>query len=346
MIMADNEFCEDIDFNFFDSGDGPSTTGKPNDNKCGDEEKEDKEKESGLKFSPCGESEESKNVCNVEEKDGKNKTEHSVQLGSVDFSADISKETDKNNLWKEVTSSKEEKCMNLRELMNCIAYDESKGKGDVISKVQSLLPDFLSLSTDTTSEITDVTTPSSSGCSSMSKHETGEHLSEKSNKNAEKKQQKCDKLAAGSTGTSMKLLSDALHYFDRQKRKSVTSSILSTNQNNRLGRKNMSFSNEQYWKIKRENEILDAKLKVLSKQRPKQPFPTASQPRLSSSAINRWKQQAKIDHDNMVSTLNDMSPVNCNKHYNFIALGIEIYSVEKMSKWVSLLHWCGMSSCC
>jgi hypothetical protein len=302
--MADNVLCEDIDFDFFDSGDDPSTTGKPNDNKH-DDEKEEKGKESDMKFSPCGDSVESKNVRNVEQKDGRNETE-SVQLVSVDFCADVSKKTDKNNLRREVKSSKEDKCMNLRELMNCIAYDESKGKGDeehhhVFSKLHSLSPDFLSLSTDTTSEITDVTTrSSSSGCSSMSRHETGEHLSEKSHKNAEKKQQKCDKLAESSTGTSMKLLSDALHYFDRQKKKSVTSSILSSNKN-RLGKKNMSFSNEQYWKIKRENEILDAKLKVISKQRPKQPSLTASQHRLSSSAINRRKQQAKIDNDNIVS---------------------------------------------
>lgn len=292
VITADNELCEDIDFNFFDTGDGPSTIGKPNDNKC-DDKKEESENGKIIKL----------HVYNVEQKNGKDETQ-SVQLGSVDFSADISEDTDKCILMKEVTSSKE-KHMNLSELMNCIAYDESKDKGgddhhDVISKVESLSPDFRSLSSDTTSEITDVTTRSSSGCSSMSKRETTDHLSDKSRKNAEKKQQKC---AEGYAGTSMKLLTDALHYFDRQKRKSVASNILSTEHKNRSGRKNMSFSNEQYWKIKRENEILDAKLKVLSKQRPKQPSAIVSQPRLSSSAINRRKQQAKIDHDNMVSTL-------------------------------------------
>jgi hypothetical protein len=316
VIIVDNELCKDIDF--FDCGCG-STAVKRNYNKTDDEEKEDKEKESSLKFISCDDGKQSKSGKfikphghNVEQTNGKNKTESSVQLGSVDFSAENSEKEDKNNVRKDDKSSKEEKCMNLRELMNCIAYDESKGRIDdddnhyhVISKEQSLSPDFLSLSTDTTSEITDITTrPSSSGCSSMSKHELGGHLSEKSLKYTEKKPQKYGRLTEECTGTSMKLLSDALNYFDSQKRKSVTSSILSTEQKNRLGRKNISFTNEQYWRIKRENEILDKKLKAVSKQRPKQPCPDVSQPRLSSSAINRRKQQAKIDHDNMVSTLN------------------------------------------
>jgi len=66
----------------------------------------------------------------------------------------------------------------------------------------------------------------------------------------------------------------------------------------------MSFSNEQCWKIERENEILLKKLEVRRKPRPKRPFPPICQPQLSSSAINRRKQQAEIDRNNMVSIHN------------------------------------------
>jgi hypothetical protein len=83
----------------------------------------------------------------------------------------------------------------------------------------------------------------------------------------------------------------------------VTSNT-SSNLKNRLGRKNMSFSNEQCWKIERENKILLRKLEHLQqKAHSKLPSSTASQSRLPSSALNRRKQQAKIEHDNMVSTL-------------------------------------------
>jgi hypothetical protein len=136
----------------------------------------------------------------------------------------------------------------------------------------------------------------------MSRPEAGGHSVDKSHKDAEGKQQKSDKPAEGPSGSSMKLLLKALDSFDRQKRKSVTSNI-SSNQKNRLGRKNMSFSNEQCWKIERENKILLRKLEHLSRAHPKQPFSITSQPRLPSSALNRRKQQAKIEHDNMVSTL-------------------------------------------
>lgn len=307
VVHVDIGLCEDIDYNFFGSGDSPITEG-PDDDKnntiIAGEEKDEK----SLKLNPSHDSKNSKNenICTVKVTDVKNESHSSVQLDSADNLRV------KRNLKEETLSSKEDDCMNLRGLMNCIAYGESKNNdGDedddddhVVSKVHSRSSDFLSLSTDTTSEITDVTTrPSSSGCSSMPKHEPGEHLPDKHHKDDERKQQKRDKPADVSSGTSMKFLVNALDSFDKQKRKSLTSNI-SIGQRNRLGRKNMSFSNEQYWKIERENEILLRKLQVLRRPRPKQLSPPISQPKLPSSAINRRKEQTRIDHDNMVSALN------------------------------------------
>jgi hypothetical protein len=337
VIHVDSGLCEDIDYDFFDFGDSPSITAKCTDTKgydVIDEEKEGKKRKTNVKLTPCGDSKDSKsgkvidqNSCNAKLTDFKNKTESSVQLSLADVSADNSRETDTNDLKKDSASSKEEKYMNLSDLMNCIAYSENKDKYNdddndhhIISKVHSVSPDFLSLSTDTASEITthlsdlsvssDTTTditdvtpcPSSSGCSSMSRPEVGGHSMDKSHKDAERKQQKSDYPVEGSSGSSMKLLLNALDNFDRQKRKSVTSN-LSSNQKNRLGRKNMSFSNEQCWKMERENKILLRKLQHLHKAQSKLPSSTTSQPRLPSSALNRRKQQAKIEHDNMVSTL-------------------------------------------
>ena len=339
VIHVDSGLCEDIDYDFFDCGDDPFITAKHTDSRgytvmnC--KEKEDKTRKSSVKLTPCGDCEESntgnvidQNICNAKLTDVKNEIASSVQLSLIDICADNSREADRNDLKKTIASSKEEKYMNLRDLMNCIAYSENKDKYDddndgdhIVSRVHSVSPDFLSLSTDTvsaitthlsdplsistdtTTDITDVTPcPSSSGCSSMSRPEAGGYSVDKSYKGAERRQQKSDKTAEGSSGSSMKLLLNALDSFDRQKRKSMTSNM-SSNQKNRLGRKNMSFSNEQYWKIERENKILLRKLEHLQKAHHKQPSATASQPRLPSSALNRRKQQAKIEHDNMVSTL-------------------------------------------
>jgi len=339
VIHVDSELCEAIDYDFFDCGDGPFITAKHTDSKgyivLNDEVKEDIKRKSSVKLTPGCDCEDSKignvidpNICNAKLTDVKNETASSGQQSLADVSADTSREPDKNNLKKEIASSKEEKYMNLRDLMNCIAYSENKVKYDVdndgdhiVSRVHSVSPDFLSLSTDTVSEktthpsdplsvstdtttdITDVTPcPSSSGCSSMSRPEAGGHSVDRFYKEAERKQQKSDTNAEGSSGSSMKLLLNALDSFDRQKRKSVTSNM-SSNWKNRQGRKNMSFSNEQYWKIERENKILLRKLEHLQKAHPKLPSSTASQPRLPSSALNRRKQQARIEHDNMVSTM-------------------------------------------
>jgi hypothetical protein len=238
VVHVDIGLCEDIDYDFFGSGDSPITEG-PDDNKNdtvnAGEEKDEKGRKLSLKMTPSSDSKNSKNenICNIKVTDVKNGTDSSVQLDSADNLRD------KRNLKKETENPKEDDCMNLRGLMNCIAYGESKNDDDdddddhVISKVHSNSSDFLSLTTDTTSEITDVTTrPSSSGCSSMSKHEPGELLPDKYRKDAERKQQKHDKPVDVSSGTSMKFLLNALDSFDRQKRKSLTSNI-STGQKNR-----------------------------------------------------------------------------------------------------------------
>jgi hypothetical protein len=310
VVYVDIGLCDDIDYNFFGSGDSPITEG-PDDNRtdsisAGEEKDEKKMK---LKWMPSSNSKNSKNenFCNGNITDVNIESHSSLQLDSADYLRA------KRNLIVETESPKEDDYVDLKGLMNCIAYGESKNNdGDedddddddhVISKVHSHSSDFLSLSTDTTSEITDVTTCPPSGCSSMSKHEPGEHPLEEHHKDAEGKQQKCDKHADVTSGTSMKFLVNALDSFDKQKRKSLTSDI-STGQKTRLGRKNMSFSNEQYRKIERENEILLKKLQILRRPRPKQLSSPTHQPRLPSSAINRRKQQTKIDHDNMASALN------------------------------------------
>jgi hypothetical protein len=308
VVYVDIGLCEDIDYHFFGSGDSPITEG-PDDNRTDSisagEEKDEKKMKLSLKLMPSSDSKNSKNehVCNGKITDVNNESHSSLQLDSADNLRA------KRNLIVETESPKEDDHMDLKGLMNCIAYGESKNNdGDeddddddhVISKVHSHSSDFLSLSTDTTSEITDVTTCPPSGCSSMSKHEPREHQSEEHHKDAEGKQQKCDKHADVTSGTSMKFLVNALDSFDKQKRKSLMSDI-STGQKNRLGRKNMSFSNEQYRKIERENEILLKKLQILRRPRPKQLSPPTCPPRLPSSAINRRKQQTKIDHDNMAS---------------------------------------------
>jgi hypothetical protein len=338
VMHVDSGLHGDIDYDFFDFGDIPFITAKPSDSKgynaIDHEEKEGKKKTFSVKSTSCGDCKDSwsgkgtdRNICNATLTDVKNKRESSVQLSLADVCADNSMEDDKSDLKKEIASCKEEHYINLRDLMNCIAYSENRDKyednsGDnhIVSKMCSVSPDFhsvssdtaseitthlsdpLCLSTETTTDITDVTPcPSSSGCSSMSRPEGGGHSVDKSHKDADRKQQKCDKSAEGLSGSSMKLLLNALDSFDRQKRKSLTSNMSSNH--NRLGRKNMTFSNEQYWKIERENKILLRKLENLRKVHPKQPSSTTSQPRLSSSALNRRKQQAKIDHDNMVSML-------------------------------------------
>jgi hypothetical protein len=299
VFHVDIGLSEDIDYNFFSSGDSPITKG-PDDSINADQEKNKKKIKLSLKLMPSSDSKDSKNenVCNGNITDVNNQSHSSLRLDSADnLRAKI-------NLKDETESPNNDDHMDLRGLMNCIAYGDDDDDDDhVISKVHSHSSDFLSISTDTTSEITDVTTCPPSGCSSMSKHEPGEHPSEEQFKNAEGKQLRCHKDADVTSGTSMKFLVNALESFDKQKRKSLTSDI-STGQKNRLGRKNMSFSNEQYWKIERENEILLKKLQILHRPRPKQPSPPTRQPRLPSSAINRRKQQAKIDHDNMVSAPN------------------------------------------
>jgi hypothetical protein len=53
-------------------------------------------------------------------------------------------------------------------------------------------------------------------------------------------------------------------------------------------------------KIERQNKMLVRKFQVIRKPHLKQISPTVNQPRLPSSAINRRKQQRKINHDNMI----------------------------------------------
>lgn len=316
LIHVDVGLHEDIDYDFFDSGDNHPTITKSNGIKNYVAEENDDIKP-GMKLTPCGDGVDFNSTkvmqisaCDIKERHAKSKKE-----SIVGFPENISEITDKNNI-------KKEKYLHLRELMNCIAYGENNDKinvtgeddiededdddddDHVVSKSHSLSSDFRSLSTDTTSEITDVTTrPSTSGCSSMSKHESAENLKapeeNKSLKSPDENQQKQDTQEITSVGTSMKLIVDALDSFERKDRRSGTSSVSSTVQKNRLRRTNMSFTNEEYRKIKRDNELLIQRLEKLRKPQPKQST-VVNQPRLSSSAINRRRQQKQIEHDNMI----------------------------------------------
>ncbi|XP_069679432.1 cilia- and flagella-associated protein 97-like [Periplaneta americana] len=321
LIHVDIGLHEDIDYDFFDSGDSHRTITKSNGTSIQNFEPEEKAegRKSSLKLTPCGDGVDVNSTkvmkisaCDIKERNAKGKKESIVQFNSVNIPQNISEVADKNNM-------KKEKYLNLKELMNCIAYGENNDKiignseddieeeeddDHAFSKSHSPSSDFRSLSTDTTSEITDVTTrPSSSGCSSMSKHESADNIKaleeNKPLKSPEKSEQKQDTQEAASIGTSMKLIVDALDSFERKERRSGTSSASSTIQKNGVRRKNMSFTNEECRKIKRENEILIKKLEGLSKLRPKQTV-AVNQPRLSSSAINRRKQQAQIERDNMI----------------------------------------------
>ncbi|XP_046748658.1 cilia- and flagella-associated protein 97 isoform X2 [Diprion similis] len=68
----------------------------------------------------------------------------------------------------------------------------------------------------------------------------------------------------------------------------------------RCGRRNMSFTNEELRKIERENQLLLRKIMSHQKPQGKTVKLTSGPPRTSSSAINRKRQQKKIEEDNMV----------------------------------------------
>ncbi|PSN40392.1 hypothetical protein C0J52_18173 [Blattella germanica] len=318
LIQVDVGLHEDIDYDFFDSVDNTQNKSLPKKSSdCFGSEETLKDKKSSLKISKQHYSINSNIVKDVPYA----MTSTRDSADSVVRFSNILNSEDKNkkNSEEKIISPKQDKHAELKNLMNCIAFDESKNEegeiGDdddddddvVSSKVKSLSPDFLSLSTDTTSEITDVTTrPSSSGCSSMSKHTSEENLTDsKESKSPQasicKKQEKRDDSIGRS---SMKLLIDALDSFEKQEIRSTSSncSSISSTERKKLERRNMSFSNDQCRKIERENEILLRKLENLRKPRPKpSPIVLINRPRLSSSAINRRKQQMKIEHENMVS---------------------------------------------
>ena len=287
LIRLDDELHEDIDFDFFDSFSENHTPHQT-------------ERKSNLKTN---------NVKKIEESANEN-------TGStVRFSELINGEGEKKSCIVEGSvSTKKEKSLKLRDLMNCIAYGESKvkdhhggeeenGDDDDDEKINSPSPDFLSLSTDTTSEITNVTTrPSSSGCSSMTKFEPEDYLPDKSEENVAKNLQNNKQKNYNGGISSMKLLLDVIEHFDKQETKSNSSSTSSSSRRSR-GRLNMSFTNDRLRMINRENEILVKKLESLRKPNAKPPTVPMNYPRLSSSAINRKRQQRKIEHDNRVSTV-------------------------------------------
>ncbi|KAJ9599066.1 hypothetical protein L9F63_010458 [Diploptera punctata] len=154
IINLDDELLQDIDFDFFDTKDSKDTSVPENNNVT---QEIQKERKSNLKVNEIV-------LCCDENSSDVKTVESPVINESTGSTVRFSTSTKLDNVSKQAVS----KQTRLKDLMNCIAYDENKEVDN--DKIKSPSPDFLSLSTDTTSEITSVTTrPSSSGCSSMGK---------------------------------------------------------------------------------------------------------------------------------------------------------------------------------
>ncbi|XP_063233063.1 uncharacterized protein LOC134536913 [Bacillus rossius redtenbacheri] len=175
-----------------------------------------------------------------------------------------------------------------RELMNCIAFqthaedpreeEEEDGGSPLTSS-----PFASSLSSDTTSDLTDVTPRSLGSCSSVLRY-----LRDDARPSPH------DEKPA-----PMRLLADAIRHLHRTGG-SVISNSSSGSGKSAGSRLSMTFTNEEVRKIERENGLLLKKIQSNRKPHQKPGTALAGQPRLSSSAINRRRMQQRIDHDNMI----------------------------------------------
>lgn len=186
-----------------------------------------------------------------------------------------------------------------KELMNCIAYESVSPDAGIPDCVKnSRLADSPdSFSSDTTSDFTEVTPrASSSGCSSLSKCDMKNKCASPRNC---PNPGKCNDPPPDKVEQDrpFKFLKEALDCLEAENR-SVSSHGLEKKCN--VIHKNMTFTKDELRKIERENQILLRKIEDNFRQKPKY-LPTAvTYRRLSSSAINRQRQQKRIEHDNLV----------------------------------------------
>ncbi|KAK6626323.1 hypothetical protein RUM43_006634 [Polyplax serrata] len=237
------------------------------------------------------------------------------------------------------TKVKEKKRQEMKALMNCIAFTPSQTdlvgaseEDQVVSDTRSkgAVEEFdNSSSSDTTSDITDVTPrSSSSGCSSMSKQsmsvDKADTVKMVDGKNAGKEETKSKKSNIRNSEDKrkdnqveeqevrnlteveleeMKYMQDTFEDLDLDEETSdFASSIisgLSEERRAKCNRRNMTFTNEQLREIERVNLILLKKIMNRRKPRAKpQCQPTA--PRRTSAAINRSRMEEKIERENKI----------------------------------------------
>ncbi|GLG98584.1 Uncharacterized protein GBIM_05209 [Gryllus bimaculatus] len=215
---------------------------------------------------------------------------------------------------------KDDKYAQHKDLMNCIAFEkcDDSRRGNEAWNETRYSDDFDSLSSDTTSDITDVSPQplspplSSSGCSSMAKVEKGldggkrnteRKMSIREQANNKQATSKAVQLTGNNDNMkkeegeqALKFLKDALNSLD-------CGSSVKTNSS--AGKhifprqRNMTFNREQMRTIDRENMILLRKIQC-SRRRPIIENTTTVNTRISSSAINRQRQQRKIEFENSI----------------------------------------------
>lgn len=231
------------------------------------------------------------NICESSQKDdsdvqGKSKNGHErpkCVAKKVTISADF----------KDDAKCKTTGAGSVKDLMNCIAFQK---ESDDFNDDEITSPDFLS--TDTSSDVTDVTPRSStSGCSSLSRsgqnRENRKNIADCSHNTDSDRKEGSERKPVHSLRFLKEVLDSTNHEtLDRSngmhKRKPVIC-------------KNMTFSKDQVRKIDRENQILLRKIEENFNRRPKCPTSAAPQrPRLSSSAVNRQRSQKKIAQDNLM----------------------------------------------
>lgn len=105
-----------------------------------------------------------------------------------------------------------------------------------------------------------------------------------------------DREKAEDDGERSSLLESEMKYLSEEERRL----IIDRRQLTRSGRRNMSFTNDELRKIERENQLLLNKIMSHQKPQSKTTKPVSGAPRTSSSAINRKRQQKKIEEDNMI----------------------------------------------
>lgn len=178
------------------------------------------------------------------------------------------------------------------EIMKCIAYEEQLNEQIYGHKFESSLDVSLSDSTPS-SDLTSITPLS---CSSTS---LNKEFNVNQNVDINAIDDECSETS--SYERKMIFLTKGISNLNLYSRSNSRNTSLH-NHELTIGRKNMTFTNDQLRQIDRENDRLLKRIMSYSKPRSK-PLSTVHnyQSKKSSAAINRAKQQKQIDHDNFVS---------------------------------------------